>query len=514
MSDTTAALPAAKAWPDRVLAALPLAIVFIWLFFLYTWESWGHVTPWLFTDELQNAQLSRAIAATGHAARRGEPYGFQSLYNYVIAPAWWIHSTHTAYSLVKIIGALVMTSTVFPAYFLARMVVAPRYALFAAAASAAIPAFVYTSLLVEEPAAYPWATLCFFLMAKALLTRSRWWVGAAVVASLIAPLVRGELAILPLTFFLAWLFLWWTGERARAWRSGWTRWDWVGAVVLCVGILIVFNATVSAQSHEWLIATGYYRMRMIRYGLWAAGALTIGIGVLPIVAGARRARAPPRRAAFAGRARVRGRVRLGPDRNRLVHGGQVGVHLDGVLDARRGAEPDLRRAADLRGDGDLARAPARALVGARRLGRVRAVPDPQHAVQDGVPLLLGRARAGDPPGGEPSPGLDAAHRADRAALDARDLDRADRAAAVPRRPPPGADRDRRDRSDRRARLDAHRADLRGDRVEQLLERLHRRTSPRRSTGSTRPPAASRRCTSARASSTRTGSGSWSSGTAR
>ena len=125
MSDTTAALPAAKAWPDRVLAALPLAIVFIWLFFLYTWESWGHVTPWLFTDELQNAQLSRAIAATGHAARRGEPYGFQSLYNYVIAPAWWIHNTHTAYSAVKIIGALVMTATVFPAYALCLLYTSP-----------------------------------------------------------------------------------------------------------------------------------------------------------------------------------------------------------------------------------------------------------------------------------------------------------------------------------------------------------------------------------------------------
>ena len=284
MSDTTAALPAAKAWPDRVLAALPLAIVFIWLFFLYTWESWGHVTPWLFTDELQNAQLSRAIAATGHAARRGEPYGYQSLYNYVIAPAWWIHSTQTAYSVVKIIGALVMTATLFPAYFLARMVVAPRYALFAGAASAVIPALFYSSMLVEEPAAYPWATLCFYLMAKALLTRRRGWFAAAIAASLVAPLVRSELAIVPMIFILASLFVWWTGERARRWRSGWTRWDWVGAVVLSVGILIVFNATASAQSQEWLIATGFYRMRMIHYGLWAAGALTIGIGVLPVVA--------------------------------------------------------------------------------------------------------------------------------------------------------------------------------------------------------------------------------------
>ena len=51
-----------------------------------------------------------------------------------------------------------------------------------------------------------------------------------------------------------------------------------------LGALIVFNAAVSAHSHEWLIATGYLRRRMIDYGLWAAGALTIGLGVFPVVA--------------------------------------------------------------------------------------------------------------------------------------------------------------------------------------------------------------------------------------
>ena len=289
MSDTSAAAPAAVAagrtWPDRVIAALPLAIVFTWLFFLYVWQSWGHLTPWLFSDELQTAQLSRAIAETGHPARRGEPYGFQSLYNYVIAPAWWIHDTHTAYSVVKTISCLVMTSALFPAYALARLVVAPRYALFAAAGTAAIPAFIYSSMLIAEPAAYFWATLCFYLMAKALLSRRPGWVAASVVACLLAPLVRKQLTMIPFALLLAAIFLWLTGERARRWRSGWSRWDWIGAVVLGVGALIVFNATAAAHSHEWLIATGYYRHRMIEYGLWAAGALTIGLGVLPVVAG-------------------------------------------------------------------------------------------------------------------------------------------------------------------------------------------------------------------------------------
>ncbi len=55
-------------------------------------------TPWLFTDELEWTQLSRAIASTGHAARRTEPHPFESFYSFLIAPAWWIHSTASAYA--------------------------------------------------------------------------------------------------------------------------------------------------------------------------------------------------------------------------------------------------------------------------------------------------------------------------------------------------------------------------------------------------------------------------------
>ena len=50
-------------------------------------------TPWVFTDELEWTQISRAIAETGHAARRGEPIFFKSLYAYLIAPFWAIDST-------------------------------------------------------------------------------------------------------------------------------------------------------------------------------------------------------------------------------------------------------------------------------------------------------------------------------------------------------------------------------------------------------------------------------------
>jgi hypothetical protein len=270
---------------ERLVAAIPLLTAFFWLCLVYAIESWGHLTPWLFTDELEMAQLSRAIAETGHAARRGDPHSFDTLFTYLLAPAWWIDNVGSAYSAAKYIGIVTMTSVVFPAYWLARLLVSTRAALFAAAAAGSIPAFLYSSMFVEEPLAYPYCTLCLFLVVKGLSTRRPAWLATALVASLVAPLTRGELTVVPAVYLIAALFLLWRSARMRAWRTTWTRWDWVGAATLAVGAVIVLNALVAHRSYSWLVSTTYYKGRMIDNGLWAAGALTIGLGIFPVIAG-------------------------------------------------------------------------------------------------------------------------------------------------------------------------------------------------------------------------------------
>ena len=115
--------PVERTFADRLLTAVPLLSIFLWLSIVYAVEAWAHSTPWLFGDELELTQLSRAIALTGHAARRGEPHSFDTLWTYVMAPAWRIHNVHTAYATVKYTAALIMMLTAFPAYALARHVV-------------------------------------------------------------------------------------------------------------------------------------------------------------------------------------------------------------------------------------------------------------------------------------------------------------------------------------------------------------------------------------------------------
>ncbi len=54
--------------------------------------------------------------------------------------------------------------------------------------------------------------------------------------------------------------------------------------MLGIGAIILFSAIVGSHSTTWFIATGFYRHRTIVYGLWAAGAFAIGLGLLPVVA--------------------------------------------------------------------------------------------------------------------------------------------------------------------------------------------------------------------------------------
>jgi hypothetical protein len=271
---------------SRFLSAVPLLAVYFGLAALYAWQASRRPVPTIFTDELELTQLARAIAETGEPARRGVPYeGLASLTAYVLAPVWWLSSATASWAAAKLILVLAMTATVFPAYGLARMVVPKWYALAAAGAAAAVPALAYAPVLVEEPLAYPLATLSLWLITRAYVEPSRMRIATAVVVTGTAMLTRTQLSILFAVFALGFLWLGWQSERVVAWRSTWSRWDWVGAAVLMVGIAVAFSAFVGHFSQSWRETTGFYRDRIVEHMSWAAGALAIGIGVLPLIAG-------------------------------------------------------------------------------------------------------------------------------------------------------------------------------------------------------------------------------------
>ena len=270
----------------RFLSVVPLLVLYFALAALYAWQASRRPVPTLFTDELELTQLARAIAHTGEPARRGVPYGgFASLAAYVLAPVWWLGSSTASWAAAKLILVLAMTATIFPAYGLARMVVPKWYALGAAGAAVAVPALAYAPILVEEPLAYPLATLALWLIARTLARPSWGRAAAAFAASAAAALTRTQLAVLFAVFALGLLWLAWDSETGRRWRSSWQTWDWVGFAILIVGVAVGFSALMGHLSTSWRETTGFFKDRVFDHGIWALGALSIGIGILPALLG-------------------------------------------------------------------------------------------------------------------------------------------------------------------------------------------------------------------------------------
>ncbi len=266
--------------PAQVVALAGLGFV---IFAFYGIEASLRKTPWLFTDELEWSQLSRAIATTGHAARRGEPHSFDSLYSFLIAPAWWMHSTANAYETIKLLNVVVMCLTVVPVYLLARMLLSRAVSLVVALLSIAIPAMAYTSSIVPESLAYPWFGL-EALLAVRLLAKPSW--GRAVPAVLFAiggVWVRSEFVALTASLVLASAIAFsWQKGGSMSWRGSW---KWI--VLTCAGVVVfglLFNVLVVERVQSWTF-NQYFNSHTLHEGGLAVGALAIGLGILPVIGG-------------------------------------------------------------------------------------------------------------------------------------------------------------------------------------------------------------------------------------
>jgi hypothetical protein len=184
--------------------ALPRLLALPFLFVAATayhfLQSRGHATPTVFNDELLYAKLSQSLAAGHGLAIRGEHFFFPApLAPLVQAPAWLLGSMTDAYAVAKLINAAVMSAAVFPAYWIARRLVRPSFALLTAAAAVATPAMVYHGYLMSEALAYP-----VFLCVVAVIVRGVEKPSVVVpVACAFAVATRVQFLVLPLAYLAA-----------------------------------------------------------------------------------------------------------------------------------------------------------------------------------------------------------------------------------------------------------------------------------------------------------------------
>jgi Dolichyl-phosphate-mannose-protein mannosyltransferase len=270
---------------DRFLAAIPFVVAALVVLMILFWEAAVRKTPTIFTDELKWAQISRALAHSGHPEQRSEHASLGSLYAVLIAPAWWLHSTSAAYTAIKYLNVTVMAAAAVPVYYLARRLTSARAAAIAAIGTICAPALYYAPLLLPEVLAYPTFAACAYLCVRALAGDGRRWTIAAIAACVLAVSIRAELVCAGAALAIAAAALWVVGPRGQRLRRNWSLLDHLGAGVLLVGVGIVLNRLVSGHSTEWAVVTQSYQSRLWHLGLEAASALTIGLGILPVIAG-------------------------------------------------------------------------------------------------------------------------------------------------------------------------------------------------------------------------------------
>jgi hypothetical protein len=244
--------------PRALARRLALPLVFVVAAVYHFLMSRGHATPTVFNDELLYAKLSQSIAAGHGLAIRGEHFFFPApLAPLVQAPAWLLGSMTDAYTAAKLLNAVVMSSAVFPAYWIARRLVRPSYALFTAAAAVATPALVYHSYLMSEALAYP-----VFLCAVAVILRGVERPSVAVpVMCAVAIATRVQFIVLPLAYFAAVAVCERTRYRRHLLPAGLTA-LLVGALAVIPGALGQYGEathlgyTPGSVAH-WALTTGY-----------------------------------------------------------------------------------------------------------------------------------------------------------------------------------------------------------------------------------------------------------------
>jgi len=165
---------------DSPLAGVmsPLSLVAVAAVFaagLQVVMSLGLPGPWVAPDELIYSELAKSLGSGAWPAVREEvTWGYGVLYPLLISPGWAVFDDPSrAYVAAKVVNSVLLGSTAFPAYFLARKFVGARGAVAVAAFSVFVPSMLYSGTLLTEVALYPVFVLALLGITSAIRRPTR-----------------------------------------------------------------------------------------------------------------------------------------------------------------------------------------------------------------------------------------------------------------------------------------------------------------------------------------------------
>jgi hypothetical protein len=154
--------------------------------------------PTVFNDELGYAKLAQSIGLDGRLAVLGnEGLSYSPLYPAVLSPIFALEaSVPTAYALVKVVNALLISLAVFPLYKIARFALGRRDSLIVVALSAVAPLMSFPAFTMSENLAYPLCLCALWAMLAAVREPSTVRDLLLVLAILAATAARFQLIVL------------------------------------------------------------------------------------------------------------------------------------------------------------------------------------------------------------------------------------------------------------------------------------------------------------------------------
>lgn len=163
--------------------------------------------PCIFTDEFQYVEMARSIPRWQGLYWDTAPVYFPCwLYPILIAAPLKLLSWDSAYAAMRVLNAVLMALTIFPAYGLARELAGHRRALAAAALVALLPAAGYSPMIMTESLFFPVVMLALWAIYRAVLTPTPWRrLGAGLVCGLafhvkphgmLLPMIAGATVVL------------------------------------------------------------------------------------------------------------------------------------------------------------------------------------------------------------------------------------------------------------------------------------------------------------------------------
>jgi hypothetical protein len=126
--------------------------------------------PFIFFDELAYERMADSFAHTGRIALLGKVgLTYSPLYSVVISPIYALTSSAVvAYEWVKRANVVMMASSVFPIYGIARFLLSRRLALAVTALAMFAPPMLYAALIMSENIAYPLFLVAIWAMLRAV----------------------------------------------------------------------------------------------------------------------------------------------------------------------------------------------------------------------------------------------------------------------------------------------------------------------------------------------------------